>query len=439
MDMENRILVLKYPLISVTSLVKLNIINIKDTIHIEGKYLGTLKYSSDGSYVVITNIQSFDNEIEFKSLHDYICAINTMSNTDFSLDNIDLGNKKFQDVARSFSASVQGVSSLSDDLTAIGLDANINVMDVEEMQSNEYWILRYIDDSSENEFHTDNAFQYFTNIGFEYSSAQCCNLLVQKYAHMSSQNWTYWAKCFVNAIIGYKNSLLPKGVSSTPSILTRKVSRNFTNGVFVVCSNKDDIDSEDLFPINLLSRLKSKMLDGDSKEYYMFFHGTSYTSANAIIAGGINLSRGTDNQDFSHANGFYLHTQENINLAYTWSQRGYGESAIMVFIVLKSEFEQLSVHIKDNDLETWQRYVNLYRRSSMILGGDEKCEDMFDDYFDLQSNINHDIVFGFGCKNHRDVLRSNCNPLPFEWKQVCLRSEYAVKIFNQSKVGIMYL
>jgi len=159
------------------------------------------------------------------------------------------------------------------------------------------------------------------------------------------------------------------------------------NGVFAVCSNKDDIDSEDLFPINLLSRLKSKMLDGNSEEYYVFFHGTSYTSANAIIrGGGINLSRGADNQDFSHGNGFYLHTQ-----------RGYSESAIIVFIVLKSEFEQLSIHIKDNDLETWQRYVNLYRRSSMILGGDENCEEMFDDYNELQLNFNHDIVFGFGC------------------------------------------
>jgi hypothetical protein len=75
----------------------------------------------------------------------------------------------------------------------------------------------------------------------------------------------------------------------------------------------------------------------------------------------------------------------------------------------------------------------------MILGGDENCEDLFDDYDELQSNFNHDIVFGFGCKNHRDVVRSDCNPQPFEWKQVCLRSECAVNIFNQSKVGVMYL
>jgi len=27
----------------------------------------------------------------------------------------------------------------------------------------------------------------------------------------------------------------------------------------------------------------------------------------------------------------------------------------------------------------------------------------------------------------------------FEWKQVCLLSECAVNIFNQSKVGVMYL
>lgn len=437
--METKQLAKMYQLISLTALVKLDVINIEDTIHIDGKYLGTLQYSSDGTNVVIENTATFEYETQFKSLYDYICSINTMSNSDFTLDNIVLGNKKFQDVARSFFASVQGVFSLSDALIAIGLDANINVMDVEEMQSNEYWILRYIDDSSENEFRGDNAFQYFTNIGFEYSSAQCCNLLVQKYAHMSSQNWTYWAKCFVNAILGYKTSLLPKGVSSTPSILTRRVSRNFTNGVFAVCSNKDDIASEDLFPLNLLSRLKSKMLDGNGEEYYMFFHGTSYASANAIIAEGINLSRGAENQDFSNRNGFYLHTEENINLAYMWSQTGYRESAIIVFIVLKSEFEQLSVHIKNNDLETWQRYVNLYRRSSMILGGDENCEDMSDDYDELQSNFNHDIVFGFGCKNHRDVVRFNRNPLPFEWKQVCLRSERAVNIFNQSNVGVMYL
>jgi hypothetical protein len=433
--METKQLANMYQLISLSALVKLDVINIEDTIHIDGKYLGTLQYSSDGTYVVIENIATFENETQFKSLYDYICSINTMSNTDFTLNNIVLGNKKFQDVARSFFASVQGVSSLSDALTAIGLNTIINVMDVEEMQSNEYWILRYIDDSSENEFGTDNDFQYFTNIGFEYSSAQCCSLLVQKYAYMSSQNWTYWAKCFVNAILRYKTNLLPKGVSSTPSILTKRVSRNFTNRVFAVCSSKDDVDSEDL-----LSRLKSKMIDGNGEEYYMFFHGTSYASANAIIAEGINLSRGFENQDFSHGNGFYLHTEENINLAYMWSQRGYRESAaIIVFIVLKSEFEQLSVHIKDNDLETWQRYVNLYRRSSMIEGGDENCEDMFDDYDELQSNFNYNIVFGFGCKNHRDVVRFNRNPQPFEWKQVCLRSERAVNIFNQSNVGVMYL
>jgi len=77
--------------------------------------------------------------------------------------------------------------------------------------------------------------------------------------------------------------------------------------------------------------------------------------------------------------------------------------------------------------------------SSMILGGDDNYEDMFEDCMELQENVDHDIVFGFGCKNHRDVIRSNCNPPPFEWKLVCLRSEIAVNIFNQSKVGVMYL
>ena len=75
----------------------------------------------------------------------------------------------------------------------------------------------------------------------------------------------------------------------------------------------------------------------------------------------------------------------------------------------------------------------------MILGGEDNCEDMYDDYMKLQENFAHDIVFGFGCKNHRYVISSNCDPQPFDWKQVCLRSEHAVKLFHESKLGVMYL
>lgn len=60
--------------------------------------------------------------------------------------------------------------------------------------------------------------------------------------------------------------------------------------------------------------------------------------------------------------------------------------------------------------------------NKQILGGDENYEDIFRDHMELQENFDHDIVFGFGCKNNRDVIRSNCNPLPFERKQVCLRT-----------------
>lgn len=30
---------------------------------------------------------------------------------------------------------------------------------------------------------------------------------------------------------------------------------------------------------------------------------------------------------------------------------------------------------------------------------------MFDEYEKLQEDIDHDIAFGFGCKNHRDVVQ----------------------------------
>jgi hypothetical protein len=439
--MENKQLVKMYQFISLTALVKFNVINIEDIIRVDGKYSGILRHSSDGAIIVAIETETlFNGEVQFKSLHDYICAINVVSSQCFSFGDIVFDNQKFQDVARRLFALVQDISSLSDALTAIGLVANINVL---ETQSNEYLITRYIEGSSEDEFCTDNALQYFTNIGFDYASAQCCDLLVKKNAQMSSQNWSYWTKYFVNIILGYKIGLLPKGVSSTPSIMTNRVYCKFRKDVFAVCSNKDDIDSEseDIFPLNLFGRLQAKMLNGESEqEYYVFFHGTSYRDANSIIAGGINLSKGSNDQDFSHGDGFYLHTQENINLACEWSQRGYGESAIVMFLVLRSDFDELSIHIRDNDLETWREYINLYRRSSMILGGDtDTSEDMYDDYMKINDNFAHDVVFGFGCKNHREVIRSNCDPEPFRWKQVCVRSDYAVNIFHQSRVGVMYL
>lgn len=79
--METKQLAKMYQLISLTALVKLDVINIEDTIHIDGKYLGTLQYSSDGTNVVIENTATFENETQFKSLYDYICSINTMSNS----------------------------------------------------------------------------------------------------------------------------------------------------------------------------------------------------------------------------------------------------------------------------------------------------------------------------------------------------------------------
>lgn len=198
---ENRRLTRFYPYISLSALVKFDIISIEDLISINGNYSGTLHYTSDNSIVIETK------DAKFKSMLDYVGAINIETNQCYKLDNIVIGNKTIRNVAKRFIVYLKNISSLSDAMTAIGLvtvtDIDVcNNEEMQKMQTSEYWIKDYIKSINEFKyFDNDEMFQYFVAIGFEYSSAQCCESLVKRFAHVSSQNWSYWAEVFVSNML----------------------------------------------------------------------------------------------------------------------------------------------------------------------------------------------------------------------------------------------
>lgn len=336
------------------------------------------------------------------------------------------------------------IPSTEDAATAIGLSFHreiINVSDsLKDTQSDVYWIENHLEKFNEFEFDYPSA--YLKAIGFDYSARQCCMNLINHPIFGSTQTWRYWCLFFVQTILNYKFQQLPNGVSSEPSILGNKVSKKFKQPIKAICNSKKDSQENENYPQNTLERLLRSLCDGNWEDSnYIFFHGTNYHKANTIVRIGIDRRRGAAEQDFSHCNGFYLHTSGNLELAYEWARRN-SSPAIVVFLIPKEVYDPLKVNVPE-DLRA--KYIKLYRRAKDILGDETgSAAELYDDYMELEDKVEglaseYRILEGKACGNPRKVKQNNADPINLSWTQVSLRSDKAENIFHSGAVGVIYL
>ncbi|XP_059147589.1 uncharacterized protein LOC131935244 [Physella acuta] len=166
-----------------------------------------------------------------------------------------------------------------------------------------------------------------------------------------------------------------------------------------------------------VSRYLKKQKDKDS---LFLFHGTSLLSAVNILERGINLVKGKQNLDFSHAKGFYV--INNLRKSVEWSCTHKPElHAVVIFKLKKTEMDNGNGLVLEDERE-WGEVVTACRKGFENDNGPE-VEDR------LQ---NVDFVRGFICANGREVHRNNHNPVIMEERdgyrplQTCiLNKDYA--------------
>ncbi|XP_059160841.1 uncharacterized protein LOC131944305 [Physella acuta] len=161
-------------------------------------------------------------------------------------------------------------------------------------------------------------------------------------------------------------------------------------------------------------------LDGHT----LFFHGTSHMSAASIFKWGINLTEGSERQDFSHKESFSLYySYQN---AKEWAKARNFDSAVVVFQIpdiLLKETDNNGRDLTADNPENRQEWEEIVKYSRKGYTGNEPAR--FKSYSFIKGHL---------CANPNDVKKGS-TPLKLSDTnlQFCLKKQNYAAVFGNTK------
>lgn len=174
----------------------------------------------------------------------------------------------------------------------------------------------------------------------------------------------------------------------------------------------------------------------EAKDYEVFFHGTNHTSAKDIIEGGIDLNKGTEAQDFSDGDGYYVGI--SFDEAFHWARRnanGEGQ-AILIYRVHK---EQLRGKKNDNglnlceDKQKWLQVVREYRQPNSKPKRKRNKK--------INRKLRNSLINQYSFIEGPRASVSEDYPNPTEnigTYQLCVRQDNCAQLFNNSLHSVLF-